>query len=285
MADRPAIAVVTGAGRGMGRACLRAAGSWCELVIAVDRDVELLAAAVEEERSSGLAVEGHPADVADSEAVAALAQSVARRGRFRALAHAAGVSPTMADWRTILQVDLVGSALLLEAFSSLVEPGSAAVCFASMASQLLLPNGVPEDDAVLGSPLADDFPARLRRVVGPGLEDTGIAYAWAKRGVQLLAARTAVEWGPRGGRVCSLSPGMVDTPQGRQEAAQQPMMAMLEELTPLRRYARAEELAAVASFLLSDAASFVTGVDVLADGGVVAAVRSGAGSGTVPGDP
>ena len=65
---------------------------------------------------------------------------------------------------------------------------------------------------------------------------------------------------------------MVDTPMGRQEYAQQPYMKLLEEMTPLGRTASADELAAVVGFLCSDDASFVTGIDLLADGGVCAAI-------------
>jgi NAD(P)-dependent dehydrogenase (short-subunit alcohol dehydrogenase family) len=66
---------------------------------------------------------------------------------------------------------------------------------------------------------------------------------------------------------------MIDTPQGRQEAAAQPAMAVLLEHTPLGREGTAEELAAVVAFLVSDAASFLTGTDVLVDGGVCAAIE------------
>lgn len=79
--------------------------------------------------------------------------------------------------------------------------------------------------------------------------------------------------GPVGARICSISPGMIDTPMGRQEFEQQPMMKMLEDITPLRRQGRADELAAAAAFLVSDDASFITGVDLLVDGGAVAAVE------------
>ena len=269
------VGVVTGAGRGMGRACLRHVAGLCDTVVAIDRDAAGLAEALADPALTGAEFVGQTADISDRADVAGIAATVERHGRFRALAHAAGISPTMSDARTVFRVDLVGTALLLEALTPLVGPGAVAVCFASMASQILAAAGDPEADAVLVEPLAagpQDVFDRLLGPVGPQLEDPGFAYAWAKRGVQLVARRTAVAWGPAGGRVCSVSPGMVDTPQGQQEAANQPAMALLEELTPLGRYARAEELAEVVAFLLSDRASFMTGVDVLVDGGVVAAL-------------
>jgi NAD(P)-dependent dehydrogenase (short-subunit alcohol dehydrogenase family) len=218
-------------------------------------------------------------DVTDPEGVRALAERVGGLGRLRAVAHAAGISPTMADWRAILSVDLIGTALLLDALHPLVGEGTAAVCFASMAAVLLVPNGDAAVDPILDDPLAPGFLDRLREAIGAGLEDTGTAYSWAKRGVQRLVRREAVRWGAAGGRVSSISPGMIDTPQGRQEAAAQPLMKVLLDHTPLRREGRPEEIAAVVAFLLSDEASFLTGTDVLVDGGVVAAL-----SGTAPAD-
>ena len=127
-------------------------------------------------------------------------------------------------------------------------------------------------DAALDDPLSSDLDRRLLAEIGPGLEHPGVAYGWAKRGVQRLVRRTAVAWGPRGGRGHTISPGMVDTPQGRQEAAATPEMALLLEHTPLGREGEAAEIARVVAFLCSDAASFLTGTDVLVDGGVCAAV-------------
>ena len=78
-------------------------------------------------------------------------------------------------------------------------------------------------------------------------------------------------------RVNAVSPGMIDTPMGRQEYENQPAMKVLEHMTPLRRIGRPEELASVVSFLLSEDASFVTGIDLLVDGGVCAAVSAPSG--------
>ena len=111
----------------------------------------------------------------------------------------------------------MGSARLLDALFPLAGEGTAAVCFASMAAVLLVPTGDAAADPVLDDPLAPDFLDRLGAVAGPGIEDSGTAYAWAKRGVQRLVRREAVRGVGRRPRP-SISPGMIDTPQGRQEA-------------------------------------------------------------------
>lgn len=214
-------------------------------------------------------------DITDPEGLASLAARVSRLGRLRAVVHAAGISPTMADWQRVFQVDLRGTAMLMEALGPLAGSGTAFVCFASMAPGLAFHEDLPEIDAVLDDPLADDFLTRIREVAGTAVEDSGMAYAWAKRGVQRLVRREAVKLGPVGARVCSVSPGIIDTPMGRQESERYPFMAEMVKMTPLGREGRAEEVAAVVGFLISESASFVSGTDVLVDGGVCAAVLAG----------
>ncbi len=261
----------------MGWSCAQRLASMVDVLVLVDRDEAGLVAATDSLGAGGGAELVPVAlDVTDAAGIAGLADRVAGLGSLRAVAHAAGISPTMADWRAILSVDLVGSALLLDALFPLVGERTAAVCFASMAAVLVVPNGAPAVDPVLDDPLAADFLDRVRAAAGEAIEDTGTAYGWAKRGVQRLVRREAVRWGAAGGRVTSISPGMIDTPQGRQEAAAQPLMKVLLDHTPLRREGRPEEIAAVVAFLLSDEASFLTGTDVLVDGGVVAALSGAA---------
>jgi NAD(P)-dependent dehydrogenase (short-subunit alcohol dehydrogenase family) len=130
-----------------------------------------------------------------------------------------------------------------------------------------------EADAALDAPLDEALLDRIHAAPGPTVEDPGLAYAWAKRGVQRFAQQEAVRVGPVGARVCSVSPGIVDTPQGQQEAEAHPFMQVLADKTPLGRVGQPDELAAVVAFLLSDEASFVSGIDVLVDGGVCAALR------------
>jgi NAD(P)-dependent dehydrogenase (short-subunit alcohol dehydrogenase family) len=114
---------------------------------------------------------------------------------------------------------------------------------------------------------------RLHDALGPAIEDSGLAYTWAKRGVHRLVRREAVRYGRVGARVCSVSPGIIDTPMGQLESESRPIKSKLVEQTPLGRVGRPEEVAAAVRFLLSDEASFVSGIDVLVDGGVGAAVN------------
>ncbi|QIX52666.1 SDR family oxidoreductase [Rhodococcus sp. DMU1] len=272
------VGIVTGAGRGMGFECARRVAAFVDTLLLVDRDEELLSTA-----AGSLAGERHTRlepfvlDVTDRAGLARLAGRAGELGTLRAVAHAAGISPTMADWRSIFTVDLMATAQLAEALRPLATVGTASVYFASMAP--LLDPSVPEPAvlAVLDDPLHEQFLDRLRDAIGPAVENAGVAYAWAKRGVHRFVQQEAVRLGPVGARVCSVSPGMIDTPQGRQEAATHPSMDAMIVRTPLGRRGRAEEVAAVAAFALSADAGFLTGTDLLVDGGICAAVRAGAG--------
>ena len=239
------VGIVTGAARGMGAACATRVADMVDVLLVADRDdVDRLVA-----RASEL-------------------------GPLRAVAHAAGVSPTMGGWREMLAIDLVGTALLVDACRPLATPGTAIVCFASVAPLLAMTDADVPADAVLDDPLDDRFIEAIREAVGPEIEDPGMAYTWAKRGVHRLVRREAVAFGRLGARICSVTPGIIDTPMGQQEAAARPTNEMLVQLSPLGREGTAEEVAAAVAFLLSDEAAFVTGIDLPVDGGVAAAIRS-----------
>ena len=215
----------------------------------------------------GSDVEAMGCDIAGDASVRALA---ARVDRLDALVVTAGLSPSMATGEEIYEVNLVGMARLLAALDGAVGDGTAAVCFASIAGHG--PDAPADVLAVLDDPLAPDICGRLR-TAGIDPNDPGAAYGLSKQGVIRMIRRIALDWGPRGGRIVSVSPGIVDTPMGRLEFEHMPAMRQMVAVSALGRTGRPEELAAVAAFLCSSAASFVTGCDVLADGGWSATVQ------------
>jgi NAD(P)-dependent dehydrogenase (short-subunit alcohol dehydrogenase family) len=247
-------AVVTGAARGMGRDCVESLRPIADVIVAVDLERPDIEGAL-----------GEACDVSNIDDVSALVDRVAELGAFRALVHAAGVSPTMADAARIFAVDLVGTQLVLNAFEALVVPGSAAVCFSSSAAYQIASYVDSTHDELLDDCLAPDFVPRITREV----TDSGLAYSLAKRGVIRAVSRASIRWGSLGGRVTSVAPGLIDTPMGRQEFDQQPIMQQMLDRTPLQRLGRPSEVASVVAFLASDAAAFVSGVDILVDGGMI----------------
>jgi NAD(P)-dependent dehydrogenase (short-subunit alcohol dehydrogenase family) len=270
------VGIATGAGRGMGYECGHLLPSLVDHVILLDRVEEsVIKAAGELAASSGVTVEPFVADITDSAALGALADRVAQVGTLRAVAHAAGISPTMADWRRIFEVDLIGTALLAQALRPLATQGTATVNFASMAA--VLRPAAPQDaelDKLMTDPLQDGFLDQIRELAGPDIENSGTAYSLAKRGVKVFTQGEAVRVGPQGARVVSLSPGLIDTPQGQQEAREHPVMAEMLKATPLGRMGGSPEVAKVVAFALSDDASFLSGIDLLVDGGLVAAISA-----------
>jgi NAD(P)-dependent dehydrogenase (short-subunit alcohol dehydrogenase family) len=273
------VGIVTGAGRGMGAACAARLVDMVDVMLLVDRDEEALPEAVKRltRDRSPAGVEPVGLDVTDGDGLQRLAHRVSELGTLRAVVHAAGVSPTMADWRTVVTVDLVGTAMLVDALFPLASTDTAIVCFASMAPLLAAVDVDPAVDAALDEPLDPHVLDRLHAAPGTEIEDSGMAYVWAKRGVHRLVQREAVRLGRLGARICSVSPGIIDTPMGRQESAARETNDLLVQHTPLGREGRPEEVAAAVAFLLSDHASFVNGIDLPVDGGVVAAIRTAPG--------
>jgi NAD(P)-dependent dehydrogenase (short-subunit alcohol dehydrogenase family) len=265
------VVVVTGAG-GMGEAIARRIGAGRTIVLA-DFDETQLQAAADRLDGLGHAVYALRTNVADAADIDSLARTAGERGVVRSVVHTAGVSPVQATTEQIVAVDVVGTARLLDAFLPLVTPGTVAVCIASMAAALM---PVPDDVVHAFATTPTDELAALPALDPAGLEP-GIAYALAKRANQARVEAASIAWGRRGGRVVSISPGVIATPMGRAELSgpSGDFMRTMVETSGTARLGTPDDIAAVVEFLVSPAASFITGTDVRVDGGAVAGVRFG----------
>lgn len=262
------LAVVVGAG-GMGMAVARRLGERYRLILA-DRDAAHLDAKI-----AALKEEGHDAipavcDVTDPKAVAAMAEEARAKGPLRVLAHVVGLSPSMGDWRSLMSVNLVGARLVNDALLPLAEPGTAAVFVASIAG--FAPNPSAEMIDLLDQPLAPDFLESFERVLGrpPNSLD---AYAHSKFALIRMCERLAPAWGRRGARIVSIAPGLISTPMGDLEFKNLPAKFDMLARTPIQRQGSMLEIADAIDFLTSDRASFISGTNLLVDGGLTAANR------------
>jgi NAD(P)-dependent dehydrogenase (short-subunit alcohol dehydrogenase family) len=273
------VAVITGAAGAMGSTCARTLGHTVDELLLTDCDEAGLIAVAEQLASdTGAVVTTIVGDVGDARLATELAARVADLGEFHSLVHTAGVSPSMAGWRDILRTDLIGVERLLGVLAERVVPGTAAVCLASIAG--LLGTFDPAMDAVLDRPLQSDF-CELFGAHFSEEPDPGATYRLAKRGVIRSCERAAVTWAARGGRVNSLSPGLIDTPMGRLELTQNPVKEEMARLTPIRSARQTPDLplpgnvadiAATVKFLCSEEAAFISGCDLRVDGGFIAAM-------------
>ncbi|HVC69271.1 MAG TPA: SDR family oxidoreductase [Acidimicrobiales bacterium] len=267
------VAVVLGVG-GMGQAIARRLGPSRHVVLA---DV---APALLDTVTTTLTGEGHLVtavviDVSDADAVAELAANASALGPVRVIVHTAGLSPVQASAEAILKVDLLGVAYTLEEFAHVVAPGGAGVVIASMAGHLG-PAIPAEEESQLARTPAPEL-AALPALEASRHPDPGLAYAYAKRANHLRVRAASVEWGRRGARVNSISPGIISTSMGQAEL-EGPTGAFMRDMVGASgtgRLGTPDDIAAAVEFLVSPAASFVTGTDLLVDGGVIGAMTTG----------
>jgi NAD(P)-dependent dehydrogenase (short-subunit alcohol dehydrogenase family) len=263
------VVVVTGLG-GMGLAVAQRLGLGSTVLLA-DISEATLGTTADALRSAGYDVVEQVTDVSDVGSVAALADVAVGLGRVETVIHTAGVSPVQASVEAILAVDLLGAALLLDAFSGAIAPGGAGVFISSMAGSLS-PLDPDLEQRLMDTPTAEllALPELSLEVVA----DPGTAYSLAKRANQLRIRSGAVSWGRRRARVNSISPGIISTPMGNAELAgpNGEFMRGMISGSPAGRVGTAHDIAAAVEFLVSPAASFITGTDLLVDGGVVASL-------------
>ena len=261
--------VVTGAARGIGAASALALGREGHRLVLCDLNGDGLQDTVNSLAAEGIEATALTGDLAVANDREALAAEVERASGLASLAHVAGISSSMGDAHRILTVNLIATAQLLELLLPLASEGTAAVCISSQSAYFVGRGMTPETAAVIDDPLEPDFLAHLEAVASDVARSAPGAYGLSKWGVRRLVVNQAPAWGSRGARLVSVSPGIVETPLSLAEldAHGGPMKTIIEKTPVGRRMARPEELAAVIAFLCSDAASFVSGVDWLVDGG------------------
>lgn len=257
------LAVVIGAG-GMGSAVARRMAQHHRVLLA---DIDLSAATGV---ADAISIEGGQVtpvacDVTEADSVEGLGTIATDLGGFRTLVHVAGLSIAADDFSRIVNVNLRGPALVTQALLRLASPGASAILIASLAAHSL--KASPEALAVLAKPTALDLAEKLAELLG-GDPTPGLAYTYSKIGLLQFARREAAEWGRAGARIVSLSPGLIATPMGalsyEKSAGKRAMFAK----SPLAREGTMSEIADVVEFLASDKASFISGTDILVDGGL-----------------
>lgn len=265
------IGVVIGAG-GMGAAIAHRLAKDRQLWIA-DYCETGLAAVVKSLRDEGHTVEGHHLDIVDYSAVEKLAKAAAAAGQIDAVVHTAGLSPTQAKTKRIFEVDVLGFANVMEAFYAVVSEGTSFVGISSMASYLA-PEGFLSQ--ALQVHLATAPLDKL--LVHPELDidtENMMSYSIAKLGNRLRVQAAARAWGRKGARINTISPGVISTPMGdlEWEGESGKHMRALVEGSGARRKGTSEEIAGAAVFLVGPDSTFITGTDILVDGGVVCSMR------------
>lgn len=263
---RQVVAVIGVGGMGLSVARRIARG---RLLCLADYSAETLEKAARTLRIDGHDVETYTVDVTDHDSTLTFAQAAAGAGQIEAVVHTAGVSPVQASGQRVLDVDLVGTANIIDAFYGVAIPGMSMVCIASMAAHL-------------GEPFHQELEAHLATAPLEKLLDHHMidpspksAYPIAKRGNILRVQAVAKAWGLRGARINTVSPGVISTAMGLEElrGSSGAMMNHLVNNSAIGKMGSPENITDMVEFLIGPQSSFISGNDFLVDGGTVAGQR------------
>jgi NAD(P)-dependent dehydrogenase (short-subunit alcohol dehydrogenase family) len=241
------IALITGSSSGMGKAIAEAMGVHGARVIISSFDAEECKKVTLEFSRKGISVFDFPCDVSKKEEIEVLIQYIlAKFGRIDILVSCVGVSIPNSfldisanDFEKTMSINLQSAIYL---------------------SKLVIPEMAKNKDGVI---------IYLASIAGVrGNKSIGL-YGISKAGLIQLARNLAVEFGPDNIRVNTISPGMIDTPFSKSLIANKEFMEKRMALTPLRRVGTPEEIAGVAVMLASNAGGFITGQNIIVDGGTV----------------
>ncbi len=266
------VIVIVGGGN-IGVAIARRVGTGKTIVLA-SLHTERAQADADVLTGSGFDVKVEQADVSNRESIQKLADTCVALGPIVGVVHTAGVSPVQATAEAALKVDLYGTALVLEIFGKVVAPGGSGIVISSQAGYMV---PVPAENEKLLAETPTEELLELAILSPEAIPNSAVAYGIAKRANQLRAQAESVVWGDRGARLNSISPGIIITPLAHDEMTG-PGAAGYQRMidnSASKRVGTVDEVAAAAAFLMSDEAGFITGSDLLQDGGVIAGIKAG----------
>jgi len=256
--------------RGFGLPCARRLGLGRRLLLG-DVSVVILEESRSALESEGYDVKACVVDVSSRDSVAAFAAEAKAMGRLANFVVTAGLSPQAASPERILSVNLLGTEYVKEAFEPQLTQGSVGVVFASNAAYYSpVPREIERDFALLPS---DKLIDTAKKVQG---WDNGMGAYWlAKRCNQLRVESAAPRWGRLGARIVSISPGIFSTAMAHAEQKMGSPIIETANATPMARLGNANEMGSLVEWVTGPAAGYLTGSDILMDGGYMAAARWG----------
>jgi NAD(P)-dependent dehydrogenase (short-subunit alcohol dehydrogenase family) len=266
------VVVITGGAGGMGAATARVVGREHTVVLCDVRADRLEATAVAL-TDLGIASTIVNCDVTDRAAVARLFDTAAELGMPASVIHTAGVSPSMGSAEYVMRTNAVGTVNVNEIFFERAGEGGAIVNVASMAAHMLPEEMIPTGQFPQAMNDPDAFVADMLAVCAavPEEAQSGIAYALSKSFVRWYSTSQCERFNSRGLRILSVSPGSIDTEMGRLEEQAGAGAMVADAAVP--RWGNPEEMADLLAFCASDRAGYLTGTDILNDGGVIASMR------------
>ena len=264
--------MITGGAGGMGLATAKVVGRDHAVVLADVRQDRLDAAATTL-KELGITATIVNCDVTERDAVARLFETATGLGTIGSVIHTAGVSPSMGDADYVMRTNAIGTLNVNEIFHATAVEGSAIVNVASMAAHILPEELIPT--AQFPTALTDEsaFMKDMLKACDIAGEEarSGIAYAVSKSFVRWYSTSQCERFNGRGLRIVSVSPGSIDTEMGRLEEQAGAGAMVADAAVP--RWGTPEEMAELCAFCASDKAGYLTGTDILNDGGVVASMK------------
>jgi NAD(P)-dependent dehydrogenase (short-subunit alcohol dehydrogenase family) len=266
------VSVITGGAGGMGLATAKIVGRDHTVVLCDVRQDRLESAAVAL-TELGMQPRVVNCDVTDRQAVARLFETASSFGTIASVIHTAGVSPSMGEAQFVMRTNAIGTVNVNECFFASAGEGSAIVNVASMAAHMLPDEMIPTARFPLAMKDEAAFMDQMTSVcnVVPEEARSGIAYAVSKSFVRWYSTSQAERFNGRRLRIVSVSPGSVDTEMGRLEEQAGAGAMVADAAVP--RWGEAHEMAELLAFCASERAGYLTGTDILNDGGVIASMK------------